>query len=146
METFRRSQDIAYPSPVFIVGTYDPAGKPISWPQLGGHLLFAPPCVAVALRKATYTYGNIVAQGISPSVSHRRIMLYRPTIRGIYSGRDEDKFAALGLTPVKSELVNAPYVAEFPWCSSANSFKPSRSACTLNSSAKSSTSRPKKAS
>ena len=33
---------------------------------------------------------------------------------GIASGRDEDKFAVTGLTPVRSELVDAPYVAEFP--------------------------------
>ncbi|MCP4365723.1 MAG: flavin reductase family protein, partial [Planctomycetes bacterium] len=33
---------------------------------------------------------------------------------GIASGRNVDKFAATGLTPVKSELVDAPYVEEFP--------------------------------
>jgi len=33
---------------------------------------------------------------------------------GIYSGKNEDKFNALGLTPAKSDVVNAPYVKEFP--------------------------------
>jgi flavin reductase (DIM6/NTAB) family NADH-FMN oxidoreductase RutF len=33
---------------------------------------------------------------------------------GSVSGKDVDKFAASGLTPVKSDLVNAPYVREFP--------------------------------
>jgi flavin reductase (DIM6/NTAB) family NADH-FMN oxidoreductase RutF len=33
---------------------------------------------------------------------------------GLASGRDVDKFAVTGLTPVKSGLVNAPYVGEFP--------------------------------
>ncbi len=33
---------------------------------------------------------------------------------GSVSGRDVDKIAATGLTPVGSELVNAPYLAEFP--------------------------------
>ena len=33
---------------------------------------------------------------------------------GITSGRDTDKFAVAGLTAVKSELVDAPYAAEFP--------------------------------
>jgi flavin reductase (DIM6/NTAB) family NADH-FMN oxidoreductase RutF len=33
---------------------------------------------------------------------------------GIASGRDTDKFAAAGLTPVRSQLVDAPYVGEFP--------------------------------
>ena len=30
------------------------------------------------------------------------------------SGKNEDKFQTVGLTPVKSDLVDAPYVAEFP--------------------------------
>jgi flavin reductase (DIM6/NTAB) family NADH-FMN oxidoreductase RutF len=33
---------------------------------------------------------------------------------GIASGRDVDKFEETGLTPVASEKVDAPYVAEFP--------------------------------
>ena len=33
---------------------------------------------------------------------------------GIASGRDVDKFAVAGLTPVRSELVDAPYAEEFP--------------------------------
>ena len=33
---------------------------------------------------------------------------------GIASGKTVDKFSATGLTPVKSELVDAPYVKEFP--------------------------------
>ena len=32
---------------------------------------------------------------------------------GIASGKDEDKFEAACLTPVRSELVPAPYIAEF---------------------------------
>jgi flavin reductase (DIM6/NTAB) family NADH-FMN oxidoreductase RutF len=34
---------------------------------------------------------------------------------GIYSGRNIDKFKTLGLTVVKSTLVNAPIVQEFPY-------------------------------
>ena len=33
---------------------------------------------------------------------------------GLASGRDVDKLSAAGLTPVKSDLVDAPYVKEFP--------------------------------
>ncbi|MBT3378814.1 MAG: flavin reductase family protein [Lentisphaerae bacterium] len=33
---------------------------------------------------------------------------------GIASGRDVDKFAATGLTPVRSDIVDAPSVGEFP--------------------------------
>lgn len=50
----------------------------------------------------------------SPSVSLPRARWRKQTIFGIASGRDVDKFHATGLTPVKSELVNAPFLDEFP--------------------------------
>lgn len=54
---------ILYPTPVLIVGTYDAEGRPnvmtVAW---GGICCSDPPCVAIALRKGTYTYGNIVLQ------------------------------------------------------------------------------------
>ncbi len=50
-----------YPTPVFVVGTYDAAGKAnvmtVAW---GGICCSKPPCVAISLRKATYTYGNLM--------------------------------------------------------------------------------------
>src|SRR5512144_1710564 len=105
---------LIYPTPTWVVGTYDKAGKPtlmtIAW---GGICCSQPPCVAVSLRKATYTYGNIVerrAFTISiPSDQYARQADYF----GLVSGRSTDKFAATGLTPVRSELVDAPYVKEF---------------------------------
>ena len=33
---------------------------------------------------------------------------------GMVSGKDTDKFSTTGLTPVKSDMVDAPYVKEFP--------------------------------
>ncbi|MBP8985429.1 MAG: flavin reductase family protein [Syntrophobacterales bacterium] len=107
---------IIYPTPVLVVGTYDKEGRPnamtAAW---GGICCSSPPCVAVALRKATYTYGNIVAQGgftiNIPSEKHVKYADYF----GIVSGKKDDKFAATGLTPVKSNIVNAPYIEEFPF-------------------------------
>jgi flavin reductase (DIM6/NTAB) family NADH-FMN oxidoreductase RutF len=73
-----------------------------------------PPCVAVALRKATYTYGNIVARWAYTVSFPSEVHVAAADYAGIASGRDGDKFETLGLTPVRSELVDAPYVAEFP--------------------------------
>ena len=39
---------------------------------------------------------------------------------GIASGRNTDKFAAAGLTAVKSDLVDAPYIDEFPFVLECN--------------------------
>jgi flavin reductase (DIM6/NTAB) family NADH-FMN oxidoreductase RutF len=112
---------IIYPTPVLIVGTYDASGKPnvmtVAW---GGICCSSPPCVAISLRKATYTYGNIVQQKaftISiPSDKHARYADYF----GIESGEKFNKFDVSGLTPVKSALVNAPYIEEFPFALECN--------------------------
>jgi flavin reductase (DIM6/NTAB) family NADH-FMN oxidoreductase RutF len=107
---------IIYPSPVFVVGTYDSKGKPnVMTAAWGGICCSAPPCVSISLREATYTYKNILARKaftISiPSEKHVKEADYF----GIASGKDVDKFAATGLTPAKSDLVDAPYVNEFPF-------------------------------
>jgi flavin reductase (DIM6/NTAB) family NADH-FMN oxidoreductase RutF len=115
MKTSLGARSAAYPTPVFIVGTYDADGKPngmaVAW---GGICCSDPPCVAVSVRKATYTYSNLVERNAFtvsiPSVDHVKEADYF----GIASGREVDKFAATGLTPVRSELVDAPYVDEFP--------------------------------
>jgi flavin reductase (DIM6/NTAB) family NADH-FMN oxidoreductase RutF len=109
------AKTLVYPTPVFVVGTYDKAGKPNAMTAAWcGICCSQPPCVAVSLRKATYTHGNIVerrAFTISiPSEAHVREADYL----GLASGRNADKFAVAKLTPVKSDLVDAPYVKEFP--------------------------------
>ena len=108
------AKTLVYPTPVFVVGTYDQAGKPnVMTAAWGGICCSQPPCVAVSLRKATYTHGNILARKaftISiPSEDHVRQADYF----GLVFGRSVDKFAATKLTPVRSELVDAPYVKEF---------------------------------
>ncbi|TVM02675.1 MAG: flavoredoxin [Candidatus Brocadia sp. WS118] len=109
------AKTIVYPTPVLIVGTYDKAGKPnamnVAW---GGLCCSSPPSVAVSLRKATYTYGNVVERKAFtvniPSESYVKEADYF----GIASGSKEDKFSVTKLTAVKSDLVDAPYIKEFP--------------------------------
>lgn len=106
---------LPFPAPVWVIGTYDAEGRPnVMTAAWAGICCSRPPCVAVSLRKATYSYGNIVARQAYtvsiPSEEHARAADYI----GLVSGRKEDKFARLGLTPIRSALVDAPYVAEFP--------------------------------
>ena len=109
------AKTIAYPTPVFIVGTYDDAGKPnvmcASW---AGICCSRPPCLAISLREATYSYSNVMAQKAFTVSLPSEDYVKEADYFGMVSGRDEDKFKATGLTPVKSDLVNAPYVEEFP--------------------------------
>ena len=109
------AKTLLYPTPVLVVGTYDAAGKAnvmtASW---GGICCSNPPCIAVSLRKATYTYGNIMEKKAFtiniPSEANIKDADYFGTV----SGKNEDKFSNTGLTAVKSELVDAPYIKEFP--------------------------------
>jgi flavin reductase (DIM6/NTAB) family NADH-FMN oxidoreductase RutF len=108
------AQTLIFPTPVWCVGSYDKQGRPnvmtIAW---GGICCSKPPAVAISLRKATYTYHNIMDRGaytISvPSYKNARAADYF----GMASGKREKKFEKAGLTPVKSDLVDAPYVGEF---------------------------------
>jgi flavin reductase (DIM6/NTAB) family NADH-FMN oxidoreductase RutF len=109
------AKTLLYPTPVLVVGTYDADGKPnamtAAW---GGVACSNPPCVCVSLRAATASHGNIMARKaftISlPSRDHAAAADYF----GLVSGKDHDKFADTHLTPVRSELVDAPCVGEFP--------------------------------
>lgn len=115
MKKSRGAKTIVYPTPVFIVGTYDMDGKSnamaVAW---GGICCSRPPCVSISVRKATYTYGNLIQRQAFtvniPAEDHVQLADYF----GIVSGRNVDKFAATGLTPIKSDLVDAPYIDEFP--------------------------------
>ncbi len=127
MKQSRGAQTIVFPTPVFIIGTYDDAGKPnIMTAAWGGICCSNPPCVSVSLRKATYTYGNIVARGaFTVNIASEQYVKEADYV-GMISGRDVNKFANTNLTPVKSELINAPIVAEFPLvleCKLAHSFE-----------------------
>ena len=109
------AKTLLFPTPVLMVGTYDHEGTPnlmnAAW---GGICCSVPPCVAVSLRKATYSHAAIVERkAFTVGIACESRMVEADYV-GIASGRDGDKFAATGLTPVRSELVDAPYAAEFP--------------------------------
>ena len=106
---------LAFPTPAWCVGSYDTDGKAnvmtIAW---GGICCSKPPCVTISLRKATYSFGSIMerkAYTINiPSAEHVAATDYF----GMASGKNTDKFADTGLTPSRSQVVDAPYVDEFP--------------------------------
>ena len=109
------AKTILYPTPVLIVGTYNKEGKPnVMTAAWGGISCSVPPCIAVSLRKATYSYSSITEQKAFTISLPSEKYVKEADYFGMASGREEDKFAATGLTPVKSDVVNAPYVKEFP--------------------------------
>lgn len=106
---------LLYPTPVWVVGTYDKEGKPnimtIAW---GGICCSKPPCVSISLREATYSHGNIMERKAFTLNIPSEAYAVEADYVGMVSGRNEDKFIATELTPVKSDVVDAPYIKEFP--------------------------------
>lgn len=103
------------PAPVYVVGTYDKDERAnmvtVAW---AGICCSSPPCLTISLRKATYSYGNILERRAFTVNIPGEVQAVASDFFGLASGRDTDKLAVTGLTPVKSALVDAPYLAEFP--------------------------------
>jgi len=104
-----------HPKPAAVIGTYDKDGKPnimtAAWIGISNS---DPLSIAVSMRPATYSYANVTESGAFtvniPSAELAKYVDYA----GRFSGRDVDKFKETGLTPLRSEFVNAPYIKEFP--------------------------------
>jgi flavin reductase (DIM6/NTAB) family NADH-FMN oxidoreductase RutF len=106
---------LLYPTPVLAVGSYDAEGRPnVMTAAWGGIACSKPPCISVSLRSATASHGNIIARKAFTISLPSREQAAQADSFGLASGRDTDKFAAAGLTPVAAEFVDAPFVAEFP--------------------------------
>ncbi len=103
------------PTPVVLVGTYDQKGKPnLMTAAWAGICCSKPVCVNVSLRAATYSHRQIMERQAFTLNVPRASQAKEVDFIGMASGRDRDKFAELGWTAVKSELVDAPLVAEAP--------------------------------
>lgn len=103
------------PTLAWVIGSYDAEGRAnlmtASWV---GVCASNPAAVMVGLRPATYSHGNVMARkAFTVNIGGADLARYAAYV-GRVSGRTRDKFAATGLTPVTSALVDAPYVREFP--------------------------------
>ena len=106
---------LAQPTPVWAVGSYDEVDKPnamiAAW---GGICGSDPACLTVSVRPSRHTYAGIMKhKAFTVSVSPAYLAAEADYL-GMVSGDKVDKFAATGLTPVKSDCVDAPYIGEFP--------------------------------
>jgi len=104
-----------YPLPALVIGSYGADGKAnIMTAAWAGIVNSQPMSIGVSVRPSRKSYENIMATKSFtinvPSAKYVAQMDYAGNI----SGHDEDKFDKLGLTAVKGDFVNAPYVAEFP--------------------------------
>lgn len=116
MKTSIGAKDIVFPTPVFIIGTYCEDGKSnamnVAW---GGICSSNPPCIAISIRKQRCTYENILKRGAFTVNIPSEKYVREADFFGMASGKAVDKFELTGLTPVKGEKVDAPYIEEFPF-------------------------------
>ncbi|MDP2848423.1 MAG: flavin reductase family protein [Humidesulfovibrio sp.] len=106
---------LGQPTPVWVVGSYDANGKAnmmtIAW---GGICCSRPPCVTISLRKERHTYASIMERKAFTVNIPSQLHVQEADYVGMVSGAQADKFATTGFTAIKSDLVDAPYVQEFP--------------------------------
>ncbi len=104
---------LVMPTPVLLVGTYDKDDQPnimtVAW---GGICCSKPPCVNISVRKATYTYASLTLHKAFTVNLLSENLVREIDYAGIYSGKQENKFKALDLTPEAGEHVHAPAVAQ----------------------------------
>ncbi|MEW6398103.1 MAG: flavin reductase family protein [Bacillota bacterium] len=103
-----------FPLPVVVVcvgDTEKPNLVTLAWV---GTLCSRPPMVGISLRPDRHSYRILADRGEFTVNIPRAEQVHLLDFCGTRSGRDVDKFAALGLTPVVGSRVTVPLVAEFP--------------------------------
>lgn len=107
--------NLVVPAPAALVSCQSPEGPPnlmtVAW---CGNINSEPPMLAVSIRPGRHSHAIIRETGEFvlniPSVALARAVDYC----GVVSGRDVDKFEAMGLTPVAARGVACPAVTECP--------------------------------
>jgi flavin reductase (DIM6/NTAB) family NADH-FMN oxidoreductase RutF len=92
-------------------GEWKPNLITIAW---AGIVCSKPPMVSIAVRPERYSYAIIKATGEFSINLPTPKMVKNVDWCGVVSGRDHDKFAATGLTPMPGSKISVPIVAECP--------------------------------
>jgi len=79
-----------------------------------GILCSDPPKTYVSIRPGRYSYGLIKESGEFVINLPTEALARAADYCGVYSGRDKDKFALMGLTPEPCSAVGAPQIAQAP--------------------------------
>lgn len=103
-----------FPLPVVVVSVGDMQNPNLVTLALVGTLCSRPPMVGISVRTDRHSYRILADRGEFTVNIPRADQLHLADFCGTRSGRDVNKFSALGLTPVAGSRVAAPLVAEFP--------------------------------
>lgn len=107
--------NMLYPLPVVMVSVADRAGNyniiTIAW---AGTVCTNPPMVSISVRPDRHSFSILKETGEFVVNLTTRELAYATDFCGVKSGRDVDKFKALGLSPLAAEKVHAPLIGESP--------------------------------
>lgn len=106
---------LLYPVPVVLVTCGDIQGAKniitIAW---AGTVASDPVMVSISVRPERYSYSLIKESGEFVINLPNRRMVRAVDYCGVVSGKDGDKFQAIGLTPAPAKNVRAPIIQEAP--------------------------------
>ncbi len=105
-----------YPSPAALITSVDPSGKPniITLGETFNLSIQNPPIVGIAIAPERYSH-ELITQTRQFVVNLPTSALLDKVLQcGSCSGRDVDKFAKFGLTPLPAAKVKPPLIAECP--------------------------------
>lgn len=108
-------EPLLYPLPVLLVATYDAKGRPnvmnAAW---GGICNSDPVSLCVSIRPSRHSHDALLArQAFTVNIASEELMRQADYV-GMVSGNSQDKFAQAGLSAIRAQKVDAPYVAECP--------------------------------
>ena len=110
-----RPDTLLNPMPVVMACVQEPGGKPnlitLAWAGIASS---DPPSISIAIRPSRYSFEILKKTGEFVIVVPSAEMIEAVDYCGVVSGRNEDKFAATGLTPLPATEVAPPLVAEAP--------------------------------
>lgn len=110
-----RPGNMLYPVPAVLVSVADSQGRPnvltVAW---AGTVCSNPPMVSVSVRPERYSYHCILETGEFVINLTTKKLAYATDYCGVKSGREENKFETMHLTPVQGKEVKAPLIAESP--------------------------------
>jgi flavin reductase (DIM6/NTAB) family NADH-FMN oxidoreductase RutF len=108
-------KELAFPAPAFVIGTYDDKGVPngvtLAW---SGIVSSGPASIGISVRPGRYSYKSLMDRRAFTVNFATEKYLAEMDYFGIASGRDVNKFERTGLTAVRGDSVDAPYILEFP--------------------------------
>lgn len=107
--------NMLYPVPAVLVSCRDKKGNDnvltVAW---AGTICSDPAMLSISVRKERYSYPMIKESGEFVVNLTTKELVRATDYCGVKSGREEDKFAAAGLTKGEAEKINAPIIMESP--------------------------------